>query len=322
MNNMKFSQWILMYFSFIGITLFIGFAFFVFLIAMGVMSATKFKVDATSSVFQRKKSQIAVVELQGAIMDAKDTIEKLHWATEHKHIKGIIFRVDSPGGSVGPSQEIYEEIARIVDKDNPKRKPIYVSMGNIAASGGYYVSIPATKICANEGSITGSIGVFMEFMDLSRVFDWLKIHPNVIKAGKYKTAGASHKPMTNEEKEIYQKLVESTHGQFINAIKKYRSTIIQSKGENSLENLTQGQVFNGLQAYQLGLVDELTGLWGCARLMQKDLKLPIGGKEENKLHFVELDSGLKWRVFLDKLNDVMLFMEKILQVLTAQMRVS
>lgn len=295
--NFKFSQWIMLYFSFIGVSLFLLIGFIGCMVALGV---SNFKVEApTSRVFSKKIDKIGVVELSGVITDSKDVVEKLHWAYENKQIKGIIVRVDSPGGSVGPSQEIYEEISRIVES---KTKPLYVSMANLAASGGYYVSIPAQKICSSPGSITGSIGVYMQFMDFSKVFEWMKVHPSFIKAGKYKTAGNVFKPMNEEEKGLYQATVESTHTQFIQALETHRGAIIKKKYEGkNLIDLAQGQIFNGKQAYDVGLVDELGGLWSCARLLHKELKLK---GETPKLHYVELDKEFRWKEFLEKIQDV------------------
>jgi protease-4 len=207
---------------------------------------------------------IAVITIEGAIMDSKKTVQLLHAAEEEKSIKAILLRIDSPGGGVAPTQEIYEEIRRI-----DKLKPVFSSFGSIAASGGYYIGAATRKIFANPGSLTGSIGVIMQFADLSELFAWAKVKPGVIKAGKYKDLGSPSRAMTDEEKALLDASIAVTHQQFIGDILRTREDKLTAKPDV----FAQGQIFNGEEALKLGLVDELCGMWEAGRRIHKDLKL-------------------------------------------------
>ncbi len=208
---------------------------------------------------------IAVITIEGAIMESKKVVQLLLAAEEEDAIKAIILRIDSPGGAVAPTQEIYEEVRRIDAK-----KPVYASFGSIAASGGYYIGAAARKIYANPGSLTGSIGVIMQTADLSELFAFAKVKPGVVKAGRYKDLGSPHRPMTEEEQKLLTDSLASTHRQFINDIVKVREDRLQKKPEE----FAQGQIFNGEEALAMGLVDELAGLWEAGRRVHKELKLP------------------------------------------------
>ena len=174
--------------------------FFLILMGFSIYTLNAFKNSENSSLsFMPKGDEIAVIEVNGVIFDSKDIVEKLGKAKRNKKIKAIIMRIDSPGGAVGPSQEIYEEIRRI-DQDKEKGKPVYASFASLAASGGYYIGAATRKIYTNAGTLTGSIGVIMQFVDLSQLLRWAKVDSNVIKAGKYKDIGQPGRPMTKEEK--------------------------------------------------------------------------------------------------------------------------
>lgn len=207
-------------------------------------------------------------------MDSKDAIEMLQNAEEDKQLQAIILRIDSPGGAVGPTQEIYEEIQRI-----DKIKPIYASFGSIAASGGYYIGAATRKIWANPGTLTGSIGVIMEFMDLSKLYEFAKVSPQTVKAGRYKDAGNPARSLTTEEKDMMDKLIAGVHKQFIGDIMKRRSKLI--KGD--INELAQGQIFSGESAMEAGLVDAMGSLWTAGRQIHTDLKL----KDDFALKFIE-----------------------------------
>ena len=238
------------------------FVFFVILVmfAFYTMNALNETSDEEKS---SNNARIGVVEVEGVIMDAKKTIELLDAAEKDKQIEAIILRVNSPGGAVGPTQEIYEEIVRI-----DKKKPIYGSFGAIAASGGYYIGSATRKIWATPGTLTGSIGVIMEFMDLSKLYEFAKVAPQTVKAGRYKDVGSHARAMTAEESDMMNKLIAGVHQQFIGDIMKKRSAKI--KGD--IKEIAQGQIFSGEVAKEIGLVDELGGLWTAGREIQKTLK--------------------------------------------------
>ncbi len=254
--------------------LFIIFLMFAFYTVSNLQSASK--NDGAS--FDGTKGPIGVIDVEGVIMDSRDTIKKLLIAERDKEVKAIIIRVDSPGGAVGPTQEIYEEIRRIDQK-----KPVYASFGTVAASGGYYIGAATRKIYSNAGALTGSIGVIMNFMDLSKLYNWAKVNPEVIKAGKYKDIGSASRPMTNEERSLMNDMITNVHLQFITDIFKVREKKIKG-GKKGLMDYAQGQVYSGEEAKKIGLVDEIAGLWKAGRSIHKEL----GIKEKFSLKFIKL----------------------------------
>ena len=249
------------------------FVFFVILVVFAYFTMNAFN---ETSLVQKKsnKAHIGVITIDGVIMDSKDTIEMLQLAEEDKQLQAIILRIDSPGGAVGPTQEIYEEIQRI-----DKKKPIYASFGSIAASGGYYIGAATRKIWASPGTLTGSIGVIMEFMDLSKLYEFAKVSPQTVKAGRYKDAGNPARALTPEEKDMMDQLIAGVHKQFVNDIMKRRANKI--KGD--INELAQGQIFSGESAMASGLVDSMGSLWTAGRQIHTDLKL----KDEFALKFLE-----------------------------------
>jgi protease-4 len=191
--------------------------------------------------------RIAVVELTGEIVSGDDVIRQLKKYRDDKSIKAIVLRVESPGGAVAPSQEMYEEVKR-----TKSRKPIVVSMGSLAASGGYYVSCAATKIVANPGTLTGSIGVISEFPRIDPLLDKIGIQMNTIKSGKLKDAGNPYREMTKDDKTYFQDLIDDVHGQFIADVEKARKI-----DHKTLVAYADGRVFTGTQALKLHLIDTL-----------------------------------------------------------------
>lgn len=263
------------------LALFILFCFFGYFVFKGVDFSESKKIGTSKN----KDAEIALVKVEGVIMDAETTIELLQKAEMNKKFKAIILRIDSPGGAVGPSQEIYQEIERI-----NKVKPIYASMGTVAASGGYYIASATRKIFANPGTLTGSIGVIMNFMNLSEIYQWLKIKPQTIKAGKYKDIGSSSREMSEEELKILNEMLADVHEQFMEDILKYR----QKKLQKDIREIAQGQIYSGREALKLGLVDELAGLWQAKRRIAKELKI----SEDTNFEEMEEDPDNKiWKYF-------------------------
>lgn len=249
------------------------FVFFVILVLFAYYTMNAF--NETSSVEKSaNRAHIGVVEVEGVILDSKSTIDLLQIAEDDKQIEAIILRVNSPGGAVGPTQEIYEEIARI-----DKKKPIYASFGGIAASGGYYIGAATRKIWTSPGTLTGSIGVIMEFMDLSKLYEFAKVAPQTVKAGRYKDAGNPSRALSPEESDMMNKLIAGVHQQFIGDIMKKRGDRI--KGD--IKEIAQGQIFSGEAALALGLVDEMGSLWTAGRAIHKLLKT----KDEFALKFIK-----------------------------------
>jgi protease IV len=194
--------------------------------------------------------KIAIVEVKGVITESSDVIEDIHQYLADDGVKAIILRVDSPGGGVGPSQEIYGEILKA-----KRKKKIITSMGSVAASGGYYVACASDLIVANPGTITGSIGVIMQFSNFEELLKKIGIKGVVIKSGEHKDIGSPLREMTPEEKKIMQDTLDNVHQQFIQAVAKGRKL-----DPAKVVPIADGRIMTGAQAQQLGLVDKLGNL--------------------------------------------------------------
>jgi protease IV len=190
---------------------------------------------------------VGVVEIEGAIADARDTIEHIRRFREDDDIKAILIRIDSPGGAVGPSQEIYREIRKTIGT-----KKVVASMGAVAASGGYYVACATDGIVANPGTITGSIGVIMGYTNFRQLLDKIGMVPVVIKSGPYKDTGSPTREMRDDEREILQSITSSIHEQFVTAIAEGRKM-----NRAQVEQAADGRIFTGEDAKNRGLVDRL-----------------------------------------------------------------
>jgi protease IV len=192
-------------------------------------------------------SRLALIRIEGPIIDSKDAVDEIKEYTNDKSIKAIVLRVDSPGGAVAPSQEIYEEVRKAVSK-----KSVVVSMGSVAASGGYYISVPATKILANPGSLTGSIGVIMELPNIEGLMSKIGVRTEVIKSGEHKDIASMFRPLKKEERVILQGVMDNVHEQFMKAVSEKRNIPMEK-----LRTMADGRIFTGEQAKAHGLIDEL-----------------------------------------------------------------
>ena len=193
------------------------------------------------------KSKVAVIRLKGVITDSKDISRQLSKWADDSSVKSIVLQIVSPGGVVAPSQEIYTAVKRAAEK-----KPVVASMGALAASGGYYAAAPCTKIIANPGTITGSIGVIIMFSSTYGLMDKLGIGATVVKSGKFKDVGSPHRPFTDDDKEIIQSVVDDTYDQFVEAVAEGRDM-----PEEEVRKLADGRIFTGRQALKAKLVDDL-----------------------------------------------------------------
>jgi len=193
-------------------------------------------------------SAIGVIEVQGIIDDDEEIIESIRRFAKADHVRAIILRVESPGGAVTPSQEIYRELFRVREQ-----KPVIASLGEVAASGGYYIASACTTIMANPGTITGSIGVIMGTMyNVQGLLEKLGIKGTVVKAGAYKDIGSSIRDMTPEERQILKAMLDDVHKQFIAAVAMGRNM-----DEAAVQPLADGRIYSGEQAQRVGLVDQL-----------------------------------------------------------------
>ncbi|MBI4825757.1 MAG: signal peptide peptidase SppA [Nitrospirae bacterium] len=194
--------------------------------------------------------KVAVVRVEGVIMDSKSVIEELKDYASDISVKAIVLRVDSPGGGVAPSQEIYDEVVKAKAK-----KKIVVSMGSVAASGGYYISCPADKIVANAGTLTGSMGVIMEIPNIEGLMQKIGIQNQIVKSGEHKDIASIFKTMSPDERKLLQVVLDDVHEQFIEAVSKGRGLSI-----DAVKLLADGRIFTGRMAKGVGLVDELGNL--------------------------------------------------------------
>jgi protease-4 len=190
---------------------------------------------------------IGVLEVKGMIIDSNDYIQQLHSFRDNKRIKAVVLRIDSPGGVVGPTQEISEEVRKFVHK-----KPLVVSMGSVAASGGYYIAAPSSLIIANPGTVTGSIGVLMKLSNIQGLLGKVGLKSFVIKSGTFKDSGSPLRPMSQEDRILFQSLINSMHGQFVKAVSEGRNLPLED-----VRKIADGRIFSGEQALQHKLIDRL-----------------------------------------------------------------
>lgn len=196
------------------------------------------------------KGKVALVRIEGPILDARDIVDELKGYVKDPAIKAIVLRVDSPGGAVAPSQEIFEEVKKAVSN-----KKVVASMGTIAASGGYYVASPADWILANPGTITGSIGVIMEIPNIEGLMGKVGIKTQVIKSGRHKDLASAFREMQDDDRLILQGVIDDVYRQFVEDVAEARGMDVEE-----VIKLADGRIFTGRQAFELGLVDELGGL--------------------------------------------------------------
>ncbi len=197
--------------------------------------------------------KVAVIKVEGVINSADDVLKKIKRVEESKSIKALVLRVNSPGGAVGASQEIYEELERLKKE---YKKPIVVSMGNVAASGGLYISLPANVIYAEGGTITGSIGVIIQKLDVQKLADKIGVKVEVIKTGKFKDILNPFRGLTEEEKKYLLRLEEDVLNQFKEAVVKNR----KGKLKVDIDQIADGRIFSGHQALEIGLIDKIGNL--------------------------------------------------------------
>lgn len=209
----------------------------------------------TFTVSQR----IGVIPIEGVITNSHFIVNQLVSFRKDRKIKAIILRIDSPGGAVGPSQEIYREVKRTT-----REKKIVASLGSVAASGGYYAASAADKIVSNPGTITGSIGVLMEFMRVEDLLKKIGIDFEVVKSGEFKDMGSPHREMTEKERALLQELISDVQDQFVKAVAEGRGLT-----KERVRELADGRIFSGASAKKLGLVDQLGNFQDAVNLAKE-----------------------------------------------------
>jgi protease-4 len=209
--------------------------------------------------------RVAIVELEGLIAETDDLVRELRHHRDNPSVRAVVIRINSPGGVVGPTQEVHDALLRV----RQAGKPVVASLGSVAASGGYYVAVAADQIYANPGSLTGSIGVIMQMANLDALMKKVGVDYVVVKAGQYKDLGNFSRPLTPEERRVIQALLDDVHRQFIEAVAKGRKL-----DRGAVAQFADGRVFSGTQALGLKMVDALGGLEEAIDAAAKLAKLP------------------------------------------------
>ena len=289
----------------------LGIAAFLFFVSMGVWTAvTLFSLDTRTMIdelFPTEGSfaeevvegndltnKIAIFDVEGAILDTgeqtsilsgastynhRSFLDKLDMAAKDKNIKGVILRINSPGGGVLESAEVYDKIYEV----KAAGKPVYVSMGSMAASGGYYISAPADKIFASNETLTGSLGVIMQGYNYEKLAEKYGVQFETIKSGPYKDIMSPTREMTADERKILQTMVDNMYNEFVRVIADGRGM-----SEKEVRKLADGRIYDGRQAKQLQLVDEIGRLDDVVASMKKDLNVKdaqvIRYKDETNLN--------------------------------------
>lgn len=202
---------------------------------------------------------VAVLEIEGAIEDSQTVLAELKRFKEMPWVKAVVVRIDSPGGAVAPTQEIFEEIVR-----SKKQKPFIASLGGMATSGGYYIAAACDRIVANPGTLTGSIGVIMQLTNVEELMKKIGVRGVNVKSGPNKDIGSPFQPLSPEGREILQALVDNVHSQFVVAVAKGRSM-----EETQVRKLADGRIYSGAQAQKLGLVDQFGTLQDAIEIAAK-----------------------------------------------------
>ncbi len=231
--------------------------------------------------------KIGVLEVKGLILDSSEYLKAVEELKAKKDIKAVVLRIDSPGGSVGAVQELYEEL-----KELKKVKPLVVSMGGVSASGGLYLALAGQKIFANPGTITGSIGVMIQLPNFEKLMEKVGVSAEVIKSGPYKDTGSAFRGLTSEEKRYLQEKVSLLHEQFVKAISESRKIPIEKVRE-----FANGKIYTGEEALKLGLVDELGNFYRAV-----DEAKRLAGIKEANLVFYPRKKGYLERFFEEKLS--------------------
>jgi protease-4 len=250
---------------------------------LGLVLTLFFSVAGPSEAFSFKE-KIGVLPIDGTITQSDTLVAQLVEFRKDRRIKAIILRVNSPGGSVGPSQEIYREIRKTIEK-----KKVIASLGSLAASGGYYVASAANQIVANPGTLAGSIGVIMEFVQVEELLKKIGVSVEVLKTGEFKDIGSFHRKLSERDREMIRTLVFDVQRQFVEAVAQGRNLPVEKVRE-----IADGRVLSGAQCKDLGLVDQLGNFEDAVELA----RTVAGIKGEVTLVYPKKPRGKWWDLFL------------------------
>jgi protease-4 len=278
-----------------------GGAFFLFVLAVFTLVYLTLRSNEESTAFRGFGNKIGVVDLEGVIISPKIVVDQLKKFGDDDSIKAIILHVNSPGGGVAASEEIYHEVKRIRDD---KKKRIVASIESVGASGAYYVSSATNKIYADKGSIVGSIGVIAEWVNYGDLLHWAKLKDITMKAGEFKDTGSPTRDMTPAEKEYLQSLIDNMHGQFIQAVADGRKTKF-----DDIKAIANGKVWTGEQALSMKLIDQV----GDFQAAVDDTAKSVGIKGEPVLVHPERDRKTVLDVLFGDVSEWLPTREKLLE---------
>ena len=251
---------------------------------LGLIVVIVLKMFAPSSTLTFNE-KIGVIPIYGTISQSLKITSQLVKFRKDKRIKAIILRIDSPGGSIGPTQEIYREIQRTI-----RTKKVVASMGSVAASGGYYIAAATNKIVAAPGTITGSIGVIMQFIRIEELLDKIGVDLEILKSGEFKDIGSPDRKMTERDREVLNALIADIQKQFVEDVAGGRNLSVEE-----VRQIADGRIFSGARAKELGLVDTL-GNFQDAVEIAKDM---AGIKGDVTLVYPDKTKLDLWEIFLD-----------------------
>lgn len=243
-------------------------------LVIGTLSVTLI-LGAIAASTDKKGPQVAVIDLQGVISDSSDVLKALYKEVYNKETKAIVLRIDSPGGAVAPSEEVFNAVRRLKNE-----KPIVASMGSVAASGGLYSALAANKIFCQPGTQTGSIGVIMQLPNFTKIASTVGFSMQTIKSGDLKDTGNQFRPMTPEERAYLEDTAKKVHQLFISAVVEGRNL-----PEEKVRSFSDGRMIIGKEAKELGLVDEFGDVYDAARAALTLAGVEVKEGQLPKLHY-------------------------------------
>jgi protease IV len=263
----------------LGLLVIIGIVFFAAIYGLGLFRGAGLLISG---------ERVGVIPIEGIITDSREIIEQINEFSVNNGIRAVVMRIDTPGGSVAPAQEIYGAVQEL-----RKKKKVVASMGSVAASGGYLIAVAADRIVANPGTITGSISAVMHYANVEELLKKVGVRSSVIKSGKFKDIGSPVRTMTAEEQSLIQGIVDDIYNQFVEIVSENRRIPL-----SKITRLADGRIFTGRQAKELGLVDELGGLQDAALLAAR----LSGVKEKPEIVYGMKKKTTFWRYMMENMT--------------------
>jgi len=278
-----------------------GGAFFLFVLAVFTLVYLTLHAGGEQSSLTSFGDKIGVIDLEGVILDPKTVVGQLKKFGDDDSIKAIIIHVNSPGGGVAASEEIYRQVKRIRDE---KKKRIVSSIETVGASGAYYVSSATNKIYADNGSIVGSIGVIAQWVNYGDLMRWMKLKPQTLKVGEFKDTGDPTREMTPAERAYMQSLIDNMYGQFVKAVAEGRHA-----KESDIKSIADGRVWTGQEALSLHLIDQVADFQAAV----EDTAKSVGIKGEPTLVRPERNRQTLWDLMFGDVSQWLPTREKLLE---------